>query len=165
MAAGNAGRISWGGIALRNTRRSALVVIARLATALVAVVLLQAAAPLVSAQSLDYQYYKTRVEPIFLKKRPGHARCVVCHAESTNAFNLQRLPAGSSTWTDEQSRQNFDVVSRLANIATPDSSLLLLHPLAPEAGGDYFHSGGRQFASRNDPDWLVLAEWIRSAKK
>jgi hypothetical protein len=150
---------------LRNTRRSALVVIARLATAPVAVVLLLAAAPLARAQSLDYQYYKTRVEPIFLKKRPGHARCVVCHAESTNAFNLQRLPAGSSTWTDQQSRQNFEVVSRLANVATPDSSLLLLHPLAPEAGGDYFHSGGRQFASRNDPDWLVLAEWIRSAKK
>ena len=31
-------------------------------------------------QSLDFDYYKTRVEPIFLKKRPGHARCVVCHA-------------------------------------------------------------------------------------
>jgi hypothetical protein len=138
---------------------------ARLAVAVVAVVLLQAASPLASAQSLDYQYFKTRVEPIFLKKRPSHARCVVCHAESTNAFNLQRLPAGGSTWTDKQSRQNFEVVSRLVNVNTPDASVLLLHPLAPEAGGDYFHSGGRQFASRNDPDWLVLAEWIRSAKK
>jgi hypothetical protein len=152
-------------MALRNTRKIALVVLARLAAALVAVVLLQAASPLASAQSLDYQYFKTRVEPIFLKKRPSHARCVVCHAESTNAFNLQKLPAGSSTWTDEQSRQNFEVVSRLVNVNTPDASVLLLHPLAPEAGGDYFHSGGRQFASRNDPDWLVLAEWIRSAKK
>jgi hypothetical protein len=150
---------------VRNTRKSALVFVARMATALVAVAFLQAAAPLARAQSLDYQYYKTRVEPIFLKKRPGHARCMVCHAESTNAFNLQRLPAGSTTWTDEQSRQNFEVVSRLVNVEKPDESVLLLHPLAPEAGGDYFHSGGRQFASRNDPDWLVLAEWIRSAKK
>jgi hypothetical protein len=150
---------------VRNTRKNALVIIARLAVALVAVVLLQAAAPLASAQSLDYEYFKTRVEPIFLKKRPSHARCVVCHAESTNAFNLQKLPAGSNTWTEEQSRQNFEMLSRLVNVEKPDESILLLHPLAPEAGGDYFHSGGRQFATRNDPDWLVLAEWIRSAKK
>ena len=150
---------------MRKSHKSALVVVARLATALAALVLLQTASPLVSAQSLDYQYFKTRVEPIFLKKRPGHARCVVCHAESTNAFNLQRLDAGNTTWTEEQSRQNFEVVSRLVNADNPDASLLLLHPLAPEAGGDYFHSGGRQFASRNDPEWLVLAEWVRSAKK
>src|SRR5207237_10291702 len=44
----------------------------------------------------------------------------------------------------------------------PALSMLLIHPLAPEAGGDPFHSGGRQFASQNDPDWLVLAEWVRS---
>ena len=37
----------------------------------------------------------------------------------------------------------------------------MLHPLAPEAGGDPFHSGGRQFASQNDPDWLVMSEWVR----
>src|SRR3974390_2666094 len=42
--------------------------------------------------ALDYQFFKTRVEPIFLKKRAGHARCYVCHAESNNAFRLERLP-------------------------------------------------------------------------
>jgi hypothetical protein len=35
----------------------------------------------------------------------------------------------------------------------------LIHPLAPEAGGDLFHSGGRQFASKDDPDWKALAEF------
>jgi hypothetical protein len=117
-----------------------------------------------STQSLDFEYYKTRVEPIFLKKRPGHARCVVCHAPSTNAFNLQPLSAGSSSWTEEQSRRNFEVVSRLVTPGDPASSRLLLHPLAPAAGGDIFHSGGRQFASRDDPDWLVLAAWARGEK-
>ena len=29
--------------------------------------------------SLDYEYYKARVEPLFLTKRDGHARCFVCH--------------------------------------------------------------------------------------
>jgi cytochrome c553 len=36
-----------------------------------------------------------------------------------------------------------------------------MHPLAPEAGGDGFHSGGHQFASQDDPDWQVLAAWVR----
>ena len=51
------------------------------------------ASPAAVAQSLDYDYFKANVQPIFLKKRAGHARCVVCHAESNNAFRLQGLPA------------------------------------------------------------------------
>lgn len=37
-----------------------------------------------------------------------------------------------------------------------------MHPLAPESGGEAFHSGGRQFASQNDPDFLKIAEWVKS---
>lgn len=113
---------------------------------------------------LDFGYYRANVEPLFLKKRPSHARCVVCHADSTNAFRLQPLPAGSSTWTEEQSRRNFETVSRLVTPGDPTASHLLLHPLAPTAGGDAFHSGGRQFASRDDPDWRMLAQWVRGAR-
>ena len=43
----------------------------------------------VTAQSLDFEVYRTRVEPIFSKRREGHARCVVCHSASNNAFKLQ----------------------------------------------------------------------------
>jgi YVTN family beta-propeller protein len=38
-----------------------------------------------------------------------------------------------------------------------------MHPLAPEAGGEAFHSGGRQFSSQNDSDWLTIADWVRGA--
>ena len=41
----------------------------------------------------------------------------------------------------------------------PAKSRLLIHPLAPEAGGDLFHSGGRQFGTKDDPDWKILAQW------
>src|ERR1700722_17285194 len=121
-------------------------------------------AAVAATQSLDFEYYRARVEPIFLKKRLSHARCVVCHAGSTNAFSLQPLSTGSTTWTEEQSRHNFEIVSGLVNRADPTSSPLLLRPLAREAGGDAYHSGGRQFASKNDPDWQVLANWARGAK-
>jgi hypothetical protein len=110
------------------------------------------------AQSLDYETYKKTVEPIFAKKRVGHARCVACHSASNNAFRLQPLAEGGS-WTEEQSRRNFESVSILVNKANPKASLLLKHPLAHEAGGDEFHSGGRQFLSKDDPDWKAIALW------
>jgi hypothetical protein len=114
---------------------------------------------LAMGQSPDYESYKKSVEPIFVKKRTGHARCVACHSASNNAFRLQPLPEGS-TWTEEQSRRNFESVSKLVNSANPQASKLLMHPLAHEAGGDEFHSGGRQFLSKDDPDWKAIAAWV-----
>lgn len=93
--------------------------------------------------SLDFEFFKTQVQPIFLAKRPGHARCVSCHGSTTApaVFRLQPLTPGSTTWTEEQSRKNFEVASALV---VPGSlqSPLLTHPLAEQAGGDFFHSGG-----------------------
>jgi len=115
------------------------------------------------APKLDYEFFKSRVEPVFLTKRADHARCYVCHAESNNAFHLERLSPGAHEWTDEQSHRNFEMLSILVNPGDPDTSRLMLHPLAPEGGGDVYHSGGRQFASKHDPAWRTLAAWINGA--
>ncbi|MEP6960473.1 MAG: hypothetical protein ABI995_00230 [Acidobacteriota bacterium] len=114
--------------------------------------------------ALDYETYRTKVEPVFLKKRPGHARCIVCHEGARTALQLQALPEGQGKWTEEQSRKNFSAVSRLVNAKDLMQSPLLKHPLAEEAGGDDFHSCGRQFASQTDPDWKAIADWARGAK-
>jgi len=114
----------------------------------------------VGAQTLDYAQFKSSVEPIFLKKRAGHTRCVVCHSDrSNNLLKLEKLAPGAKTWNEEQSRRNFETVSRLVVPGKPGSSLLLLHPLAPEAGGSAYHTGGRQFENRDDADWKALARW------
>ena len=118
-------------------------------------------AGLAAAQSLDFEVYRTKVEPIFLKKRPGHARCVACHEAGNSAFRLQPLDKTTNAWTEEQSRKNFDAVSHLVTPGNPTGSRLLLHPLAPDAGGDRFHGGGRQFPSQSDPDWQAIAAWVR----
>jgi hypothetical protein len=110
--------------------------------------------------ALDFEFFKVRVEAVFLQKRSGHTRCYVCHAEGNNALNLEKLSPGQSQWTREQSRRNFEVVSKLVNPGDPTTSRLLLHPLAPEGGGDVFHSGGRQFANKDDPAWRTLAQWV-----
>jgi hypothetical protein len=122
------------------------------------------AASLAAAQSLDYGTFVAKVQPIFLKKREGHARCVVCHAGAGNAFRLQPLTPGAAAWSEEQSRQNFEAVSKLVNAANLMASPILKHPLAENAGGDNFHSGGRQFLSQTDPDWKAIADWARGAK-
>lgn len=133
---------------------------ARLAM-LAAAVLLGASVSRAVAQQpkLDFEFFKSRVEPIFLQKREGHTRCYVCHEEANNGLRLEKLPPGATFWTEEQSRKNFAVVSALVVPGDLANSRLLLHPLAPEAGGDLFHSGGRQFASKDDPDWKILAQW------
>jgi hypothetical protein len=135
----------------------------RLAILATAALVLGSAAPRAAGQTLDYETFKTKVEPIFLKKRPGHARCVACHSASNSAFRLE-TPAEDGTWSEAQSRTNFENVRNLVNLADPESSKLLKHPLAHEAGGDTFHNGGRQFTSKNDPEWQTIYDWVRSAK-
>lgn len=120
------------------------------------------AANAVPDAELSYDFFKSKVQPIFLQERPGHARCYGCHILSNRILRLEPLSPGSADWNDEQSHKNFQTVQELVNREDPASSKLLLHPLAPEAGGDPFHSGGRQFASQNDPDWRVMAEWVHA---
>jgi hypothetical protein len=111
---------------------------------------------------LDFEFFKTKVQPIFLAKRTGHARCVACHAVNNSALKLQPLASGSTAWNEEESRKNFEAVQKVAvpgNLKSP----LLIHPLAEEAGGDFFHGGGKHFNSQNDPEWQTLKAWVLGA--
>jgi hypothetical protein len=112
-----------------------------------------------AAPTLDFEFFKSRVQPLFLTKRPGHARCYVCHSTGTT-FRLERLSQGATTWNDEQSRRNFDAAKRLVVPGDWQASRLLTHPLTPEAGGDPFHSGGKHWDSRDNAEWQILADWV-----
>ena len=116
---------------------------------------------------LILNFFGTRVEPILLKQRRNHARCYACHKGANNGLSLASLPPGSATYTEGQSRQNFQTVSQLVVPGRPTASRFLTHALAPEAGGDPgpigMHHGGRQFESQDDPDWKTLAEWVNGA--
>src|SRR6186713_344512 len=81
----------------------------------------QPAPPAAASASLDYDFYKARVQPLFLEKREGHARCVTCHGGSAT-LRLQRLPEGATSWTEEQSRQNFEAVAKLVVPGSPGAS-------------------------------------------
>jgi YVTN family beta-propeller protein len=113
-----------------------------------------------TSPSLDFEFFKTRVQPIFTAKRPGNARCVSCHSSGT-PMRLQPLAAGSATWSEEESHKNFEVVRQRVVPGNPDASKLLLHPLAAEGGGDPMHDGGKHWKSKDDPEWQTLAAWVK----
>jgi len=116
-----------------------------------------------AASALDFEYFRTRVQPIFLARREGHTRCVSCHSKGT-PMRLQELSPGATTWTEEQSRMNFRVVQSRVVPNNLTSSKLLLHPLLAEGGGDFYHSGGKHWNSFLDPEWQTLANWVCGRK-
>jgi len=41
------------------------------------------------------------------------------------------------------------------------SAVGALNPLHPDGGGAYTHNGPRRWESRSDPEWQMLAGWVR----
>ena len=134
-------------------------------TTFIAAALALMALPALAGQqqpTLDYEYFKIKVQPIFTTKRPGHARCIACHASGT-PLRLQPLAQGATTWTEEESQKNFNVVKRVASAGA--RSRLVVHPLDEKAGGDFYHSGGKHWTSQDDPEWKVLLAFVQGATK
>jgi len=116
-----------------------------------------------SAGELNFDYFKNEVQPVFLAKRNNNIRCIQCHTRSSN-FRLQPLEDGALFWNDDQSRLNYESARAFVVPGTdPLRSRLLSHPLEKSAGGDPFHGGGRHFASQDDPEWRIIADWVAGA--
>ena len=108
----------------------------------------------------DYAQYRETVEPIFLHRRSGRARCVVCHSRGGGNSFLEPLAPDRDAYDEEQSVQNFERVQRLVVPDRPLESLLLTNPLAEDAGGSHWHAGGKHWESQSDQEWQALAAWV-----
>ena len=141
-----------------------LLLVAALLTQQPASPALQAQEPGSTAGSaLDFEFFRTKVQPIFLAKREGHTRCVSCHSKGT-PMRLQALSPGASTWNEEQSRKNFQVVVTRVVPYNLLQSRLLVQPLVSEGGGTFYHSGGKHWNSFLDSEWQTLANWVCGRK-
>jgi hypothetical protein len=113
-----------------------------------------------AAPTLDFEFFRTCVQRIFVDTRPNKAECINCHDTGSRNF-ARSIPDGRDFWNEEESRQNFGVIARYVEPGHPYRSRLLMHPLHPDAGGDHFHGGGRRWETQDDPEWQMLAAWVR----
>src|SRR5437773_10790685 len=130
--------------------------------ALVPFVALLAQQPVSSSSSLDFEYFKTKVQPILLAKREGHARCVSCHTTGT-PMPFQPISPGAAMWNEEESRKNFEDIRARVDAGNPLKSKLLTHPLAEEAGGDPNHDGAKHWTSQEESEFQVQAASVPGA--
>jgi hypothetical protein len=114
-------------------------------------------------RGLDFETFRTQVQPIFLNARGDHARCYACHSQGT-PLRLQELSPGATSWNEEQSRANFQAMQGVVVPGQPKLSLLILMPLAHEAGGTEFHPGGKHFMSMDEAEVQTLVRWITAVK-
>jgi hypothetical protein len=110
--------------------------------------------------ALDYDVFKNRVQPILINARKGNARCTACHSHGGGNSYLEPLAPGSATYTEDQTRRNFERVSRLVVPGQPLKSILLTNPLDEAVGGSHWHGGGKHWHSQEDPEWQILAAWV-----
>ena len=73
--------------------------------------------------------------------------------------------AGRSSWNEKEAQEAFRVIARLIVPGDPVRSRFLLKPLHPDGGGSYAHNGVRRWQNRDDPEWQMLAAWVRGERK
>lgn len=113
--------------------------------------------------ALDFEFFRSCVQPIFATPRDGHIRCSNCH--SSGLIGFAPVAQSGSTWSDEEARRAFQTISRLIIPGNPEQSRFMLKPLHPDGGGSYTHNGPRRWQSRADAEWRMLAEWVRGQRK
>jgi hypothetical protein len=111
---------------------------------------------------LDFEFYRTCVQRMYETPRYGQLSCQECHAGGFTGFAPRA--ANGSAWTEEEARRGFEAIQRLILPGDPVESRFLLKPLHPDGGGSYTHNGVRRWASRDDPEWQMLAAWVRGER-
>jgi len=114
-----------------------------------------------TAPEVDFDFFRTCVQRIFQDREQVTDRmeCAACHGSGVRGF-AQDLPDGREFWNEQESRENFELLSRFIEPGDPLGSRFLTHPLDSHDGGDNYHSGGRRWYTQDDPEWQMLAAWV-----
>ncbi len=113
---------------------------------------------------VDFEFFRSCVQPVFLNPREGAVACATCHGGGSRGF-APPIPEGRTDWNEDESRQNFGVVMRFVTPGYPMQSLFLQNPLHPDGGGTPMHGGGKRWESQDDPEWQALAAWVRGENR
>ena len=117
-----------------------------------------------AAPELDFAFYRSCVQEVFANPREGQIHCSECHG-ANGLDDFAPAPGdGRTVWNDEEAQRGFAKISRLIIPGNPEQSRFMLKPLHPDGGGIYAHNGPRRWQTRDDPEWQMLAEWIRGER-
>jgi HEAT repeat protein len=117
----------------------------------------------------DFNYFTAFVQPLFVKKY-GNAACINCHTPESNVSGRFRIlpPGPGGRYTLEQSRVNFASVLAVIDRKDPMKSKLLLKPLDPTTREGTMrgmnHDGGVFWHNQYDPDFEIVADWLKGTK-
>jgi len=98
---------------------------------------------------VDFEFFRACVQPIFYQPSPDGLTCANCHI---------------TEFTQPDPQTSWNAIRRLIEPGQPTVSRLLMHPLHPDGGGDYAHNGVRRWFSQDDPEWQMLAAWVRGER-
>ena len=112
---------------------------------------------------LDFDFFRACVQPVFATPREGHIKCSNCH--NAGIIGFAPPPQDGKAWNDQEAKRAFSTISRLIIPGNPEQSRFMLKPLHPDGGGSYTHNGPRRWQSRTDPEWQMLAGWVRGERK
>jgi hypothetical protein len=112
---------------------------------------------------LDFAFFRACVQPVFANPREGHIKCSNCH--NAGIIGFAPVPADGKMWNDDEAKRAFQVITRLVVPGNAEQSRFLLKPLHPDGGGSYAHNGVRRWQTRKDPEWQMLAGWVRGERK
>lgn len=99
--------------------------------------------------TVDVEFYRACVHPIFFEAPYGALQCANCHGQE---------------FAQADPDESWRAVQRLIEPGYPTQSRLLMHPLHPDGGGDYAHNGVRRWSSQDEPEWQMLAAWLRGER-
>jgi hypothetical protein len=111
---------------------------------------------------LDFEFYRTCVQEMIRSPKYGQLSCSVCHAGG--AIGFAPRPANGTSWTEQEARRGFEIAKSLIVPGNPIQSRWMLKPLHLDGGGSYTHNGPRRWESRDDPEWQLLAAWVRGER-
>jgi hypothetical protein len=112
--------------------------------------------------TVDFTFFQSCVQQVFATPREGHISCSRCHAAGLVGFAPP--PQDGKSWSDAEAKRAFQSISRLIIPGNPEQSRFMLKPLHPDGGGTYTHNGPRRWQSRDDPEWRMLAGWVRGER-
>jgi hypothetical protein len=123
--------------------------------------------------ALDRPFFDCRVQPVLTRD----CAALACHGAPGRFFKLFARNRLRLTGDESQRNaflrpaerdHNFNAARAFVDLADPPRSLLLGKPLEQVAGGAFhvgatLYRGGNVYATPDDPDYQVLAQWIAGA--